>query len=141
MGEQLVGEADHFQLARLVTEIAWRIDHGKAETVHELFVDEGEMTLGQTSLRGREEIREWGRKRVAATYRTRHVCTNMRFVADGDDTAEGTTVVTQYLGEEDGLGMTLPNTVGEDHDRFVRTDHGWRLVSRHWDQLFVRQDP
>jgi hypothetical protein len=37
--------------------------------------------------------------------------------------------------------MTLPNTVGEDHDRFVRMDHGWRLVSRHWDQLFVRQDP
>jgi hypothetical protein len=79
MGEQFVGEADHLQLAQLVTEIAWRIDHGKADTVHELFVDEGP-------------------------------------------------------------GTTVPGAVGEDHDRFVRTDQGWRFVSRSFDLLFVRQD-
>jgi hypothetical protein len=104
MGDQLVTAADHLQLARLVTEISWRIDHGKADTVHELFVDEGTMTLGPTTLSGREQIREWGRQRAGATYRTRHVCTNMRFVADGDDAAEGTTVITQYRGEDDGAG-------------------------------------
>jgi hypothetical protein len=43
--------AGHVQLARLVAGIAWRIDRGKADTVHELFVDDGEMALGQTSLR------------------------------------------------------------------------------------------
>jgi hypothetical protein len=47
-------------LARLVIETAWRIDHGKAGTVQELFADEGQMNLGQTSLKGREEIREMG---------------------------------------------------------------------------------
>jgi hypothetical protein len=51
MDEQLVGQADHLELARLVIEIAWRIDHGKAGTVHELFADEGQMNLGQTSLK------------------------------------------------------------------------------------------
>ena len=27
------------------------------------------------------------------------------------------------------------------HDRFVRTNQGWRFVSRSFDLLFVRQDP
>jgi hypothetical protein len=140
MGERLVGETDHVQLAQLVTEIAWRIDHDKADTVHELFVDEGEMSLGQTILRGRDEIREWGRKRADATDCTRHVSTNMRFIADGDDRAEGTTVITQYIDQGAGPGTTVPGAVGEDHDRFVRTDQGWRFVSRSFELLFVRQN-
>jgi hypothetical protein len=65
----------------------------------------------------------------------------MRFVADGDDAAEGTTLLVQYLAEGDGLGTTLPRAVGEDRDRFVRTDQGWRFISRSFEQLFVRQDP
>jgi hypothetical protein len=141
MKEQLVGQADHLELARLVIEIAWRIDHGKANTVHELFADDGQMNLGQTSLKGRKEIREWGRRRDEVTYRTRHVCTNMRFVADGDDAAEGTTLLIQYLDEGDAQGTTLPRAVGEDTDRFVRTEQGWRFASRSFEQLFVRQDP
>jgi hypothetical protein len=28
--------------------------------------------------------------------------------------------------------------VGEDHDRFVRTEHGWRFKSRQWKPLFAR---
>ena len=30
--EQLVGESDHVQLSRLVTEHAWRADNGRADT-------------------------------------------------------------------------------------------------------------
>ena len=134
---QLVSEEDHLQLARLVIEIGWRIDHGQAETVHELFVDDGEMGLGEARLKGRDELREWGRRRSEATSRTRHVSTNMRFVADGDDYADGTTVLTVYMEEGDGPGTTLPRSVGEDRDRFVRTAHGWRFVSRDYDELFV----
>jgi hypothetical protein len=141
MEEQPVGQADHLELARLVIEIAWRIDHGKAGTVHELFAAAGQMNLGPTTLKGREEIREWGRKRDEVTYRTRHVCTNMRFVADGDEAAEGTTLLVQYLDDGDGPGSTLPRAVGEDRDRFVRTEQGWRFVSRSFEQLFVGQDP
>jgi hypothetical protein len=93
--------------------------------------------LGQTTLSGREQIRGWGRQRAGATYCTRHVCTNMRFMADGDDAAEGTTVTTQHRGEDDEAGATLPRIVGEDHHRFVRTDQGWRFAARHWHQLFI----
>jgi hypothetical protein len=32
MGDQLVPAADHLELARLVTDISWRIDHGNADT-------------------------------------------------------------------------------------------------------------
>lgn len=110
MGEPLVGETDHVQLARLVTEVSWGIDHGQADTVHDLFSDDGRMTLGQTVLRGRSELLAWGRERAAVTYRTRHVCTNIRFVAVGEDRAEGTTVITQYVddgGSPSGFSDTL----------------------------------
>ena len=64
----------------------------------------------------------------------------MRFVADGANAAEGTTVLTVFLVAGPGAATTLPWMVGEDHDRFVRTGHGWRLVSRRWVELFWRGD-
>ena len=44
--------------------------------------------------------------------------------------AEGTTVLTVFLVAGPGAATTLPWMVGEDHDRFMRTEHGWRLVLR-----------
>jgi hypothetical protein len=94
--EQLVSDTDHVQLSRLVTEHAWRADQGRADTIHELYVADGELIVGPTPLRGREAILEWGRELVAnAPWRSiRHVCGNMRFVSDGPDAAEGTTILT-----------------------------------------------
>jgi len=40
--KQLISETDHVQLSRLVTEHAWRADHDWADTIHELYVDDGE---------------------------------------------------------------------------------------------------
>ena len=34
---QLVSDADHVALERLVTEAAWRVDDGRSDTLHELF--------------------------------------------------------------------------------------------------------
>ena len=45
--EQLVSETDHLQLSRLVTEHAWRADQGRADTIHELYVDDGNLSLGR----------------------------------------------------------------------------------------------
>ena len=41
MPEQLVSDTDHVALSRLVEEISWRIDHGRADSVWELFVPDG----------------------------------------------------------------------------------------------------
>jgi len=62
--EQLVSETDHVQLTRLVTEQAWRADQGRANRIHELYVDDGELIVGPTPLRGREPILAWGRQIV-----------------------------------------------------------------------------
>ena len=43
--DQLVSETDYVQLSRLVIEHAWRADNGRADTIHELYVDDGELTL------------------------------------------------------------------------------------------------
>jgi hypothetical protein len=140
--EQLVSETDHVQLSRLVTEHAWRADNGQADRIHELYVEDGELILPPTTLRGRQAIYEWGRQLVEApSWRCiRHVCGNMRFVADGANAAAGTTVLTVFMVAGSGPATTLPWMVGEDHDRFVRTEHGWKLVSRRWVELFTRGD-
>jgi SnoaL-like domain len=140
--EQLVNEADHVELSRLVTEHAWRADNGRADTIHELYVDDGELDLPPMPLRGRQAISEWGHKLVEAPpWRAiRHVCGNMRFAADGANGAVGTTVLTVFMVAGEGPATTLPFQVGEDHDRFVRTERGWRFASRRWVELFTRGD-
>ena len=140
--EQLVSETDHVQLSRFVTEHAWRVDNGRADTVHELYVDDGELTLPPGTVRGRDALHAWGRAIVDNTpWQTiRHVCGNMRFVYDGDNAAIGTTVLTVFMVAREQAATTVPFNVGEDHDRFVRTEQGWRLVSRRWVELFTRGD-
>ena len=64
----------------------------------------------------------------------------MRFVYDGDDAAIGTTVLTVFMAAGGQPATTLPFDVGEDHDRFVRTEQGWRFASRRWVELFARGD-
>lgn len=140
--EQLVTALDHVEISRVVTEHAWRVDHGRADTVHELYVDEGELIVPPTPLRGRPAIYEWGQRLMAdSRWRTiRQVCSNMRFIADGLYSAEGTTVTTVFMVAERSATTTIPWMVGEYHDRFVRTHDGWKLVSRRWVELFTRGD-
>jgi hypothetical protein len=133
----LVSGEDHLGLTRLLTEIAWLIDHGRADRVHELFVDGGQMRLGPTAvLQGRDAIKEWGRLRPAVA--TRHVYTNQRFTRVDHDTAEGTTTVTVYMDSGNAPGTTVALMVGEETGRFVRTDHGWRFSLRQSDIVFSR---
>lgn len=136
-----VSEADYVALSHLVIEHGWRTDQGRAGTVHELYVEDGELVLPGLPLKGREAIRDWGRQLDAAPpWRSiRHVCGNMRFTADGEDGAEGSTVLTMFMTAREGPATTLPWSVGEDHDRFARTD-GWRFVRREWVELFARGD-
>jgi len=140
--EQLVSDTDHVQLARLVTEHAFRADAGRADTIYELYVENGELELQGTTLRGHKAIAEWGRALVEnQPWRLiRHVCGNMRFVANGPDEAEGITILTVFMVAGTGAATTLPFEVGEDHDRFIRTAEGWRFASRRWVELFSRGD-
>jgi hypothetical protein len=136
-----VSDADYVQLCRLVTEHAWRTDNGRSDTLHELWAEDGELDLGSTTLRGRKAIAEWGRQLVEHPpwLTIHHVCGNMRFMADGPDAATGSTILVVFM-DADGTRSSVPFNVGEDHDRFVRTEHGWRFVSRRWVELYERGD-
>ena len=71
-----------------------------------------------------------------------HVCGNMRFLATGDDTAEGITVLSVYVrNQHEAPGTSVPWTVGEDRDQFVRTENHSRLFARRWVSLFERPAP
>jgi SnoaL-like domain len=138
---ELVSDADYVQLSRLVVEHVWRNDNGHADTLHELYAEDGELDLGTTRLQGRKAIREWGRQ-VAENppwNSIRHVCANMRFVAAGPDAAEGITALVVFM-DADGTQSSVPWNIGEDHDTFVRTKEGWRIASRRWVNLFTRGD-
>jgi hypothetical protein len=136
-----VSDADYVQLCRLVTEHAWRTDNGRSDTLHELWAEHGELDLGSTTLRGRDAIAEWGRRLVEHPpwLTIHHVCGNMRFMADGPDAAVGSTILTVFM-DAGGTRSSVPFNVGEDHDRFVRTEHGWRFLSRQWVELYKRGD-
>jgi hypothetical protein len=140
--EQQVSDADYFQLSRVVTELAWRVDEGRADTLYELFTIGGELTLPNGVIRGREAIQAWGRQIVDnAPWRTiRHICGNMRFVYDGENAAVGTTMLTVFMVAIEQVSLTIPYSVGEDHDRFIRTPAGWKVTSRRWLELFERGD-
>jgi hypothetical protein len=135
--EQLVSDADHLSLTRLVVEIAWRIDHGQADRVWELFVADGVLDTSGTPLVGHDAIRDWGRARVASTVRTSHICSGMRFIDRGNGRATGSTLLTVFMHDGEGRGPAVPAVVGEDTDEFVRTDDGWRFASRTFETLFA----
>jgi len=143
VADRPVGDADYLALSRIVIDHAWLTDHGRADEVHELYVEEGELFLTpDVVLRGRSAIRDWGRQLVAAPpWRLiKHICGSMRFTAIGADAAEGYTSMAVYMTAGDDAATTMPWSVGEDHDRFVRTGQGWRLVSRRWTEHFARGD-
>jgi hypothetical protein len=142
---RLVSDADHVELSRLVTELAWRIDAGLASTAYELFAPElfapdGEIHIGPVDAVGIEAIKAWGKRldEENALPGIHHAVTNLRFVDDGGDRAYGTSLLTAYFVSAGEPNTTAPFAVGEDHDSFVHTDQGWRFASRTWVQLFSR---
>jgi len=140
--EKLVSESDYVELSRLVIEHTFRADNGHANTLDELYAENGELILPGVELRGRLAIREWGQQIVKnAPWRLiRHVCGNMRFISTGSNTAEGVVVLTVFMVTGQDAATTIPLTVGEDHDRYIRTEEGWKFISRKWVELFTRGD-
>ena len=131
-----VSGADYIELLRLVIEIAWRIDHGWADTVWQLFTPTGTLDSGGRPLVGQDEIRRWGAERSQSAAKTRHICSGMRFSYEGPDRAVGSTLLTVFVGEEAKVSAAIPSVVGEDHDEFVRTAAGWLFASRRFEVLF-----
>lgn len=142
MGLNGLSDLDHVALTRIVVETVWRVDHGLGHTMYEIFTEDGEIWYeGKLFCAGRDAIREWGHRRLDPET-VRHVATNVRFVADGPNRANGTGVEIVYHAAEKRLGpeATLPLMLGEWTFRCVRTDAGWRFSYINYHVMFDRRE-
>jgi hypothetical protein len=138
---------DWVSLTRLVHELAWRIDYDPP-SVGDLFDPTSSFSFIEnapkdpddptpTDVHGRETARKWAADRAKIQRRTRHVVSNLWFVATGPDTVSGTSVITIYMHDGPGTGEPIPLTVGEYRDTYARQQDGqWLVTSRHLERLF-----
>jgi hypothetical protein len=137
-----LSDLDHVALSRLLVEKMWRIDHGLADTIYELYTEDGEIRWdGKLLCKGHDALRQWGSDR-GNPGTARHSATNLRFEADGPGRASGSSVFVAYFGAEEQQGpeATVPLLVEECDLQCVRQDSGWRFVSTSYRVLFERRE-
>lgn len=113
---------------QLIAEYHWRLDHGQADTLHELvtgdYTSQGPMGL----MEGREAIKAWGARRVTQDAgEVRHFTggTRLRW-ADG--VLHGVTYYQTFRSTMED--PTHPASVGEFHQTFAQEDGVWLVRSR-----------
>jgi ketosteroid isomerase-like protein len=120
------------EIEALIAEHAWLVDHGHADRIHELYTADGCLLGIGPDMIGREAIAAYGKGRGQMTDRTaRHVCANIRLVAESADRIRGT--VVNMLFRHDGPGRGLPETmaVADYEDIYARDSDGrWRIAER-----------
>jgi hypothetical protein len=83
------------------------VDNGRADTVHKLYLDDGELNVPPTPLRGRQARLEWGRQLIEHRLGARFVtcAETCASVADG---SKGTTVLTVFMVAGNEAAATVP---------------------------------
>ena len=144
MDSDLQRMVDERACERLITTYTHLVDSGNAPAIADLFVDDGVWHTDEFAMRGQDEIRAGFVRRQGVTRRqSRHVCTNIVVNVDGDE-ATGLCYLVNYRHDSDTgeaakpAPADVPKYVGEYHDRFVRTEHGWRFADRYFDIAFLR---
>lgn len=125
-----VRRAIEWDCARLVSLYANLNDAADWAGVAALYAEDGVMTrptAPDAPIRGREAILAAFLARPART--TRHICSNIVIDVESEDLARGESAMLLFTGAAEPL-------VGSFHDRFVRTDEGWRFAERRGSLLF-----
>ena len=130
------------EIEALSIEYYYRIDHGEAESVVDLFTEDGLFHPGGSKpIVGRPAIRAYYAAR-SKSWVTRHVTTNLRLTYIDADHVEAVRLFTHYMGDRaDGAGPypAIPS-VGEYQESIVRgADGRWRYASRVASALFARR--
>ena len=116
--------AIEWECARLIAHYANLNDAGRWAEVAALFAPDGRLARPSSPdvfIEGREAILAAFLARPART--TRHICSNIVVEVAGPDDASAESAMLLFTGEAAPL-------VGSFHDRFVRTDAGWRFAER-----------
>ena len=116
----------------LIAEYAWRLDHGSADALHELFAEDGCLLGAGFNLCGIAAIRDWGRKRDAVVRTTRHVCSNLQIHAQLDGALYARSYVMVFRSESDVVTKPTLVFVGDYNDVILRDN-----ASNRW--LFSRR--
>jgi len=140
--ERLEIEAECY---RLVTAYCHYVDHGEAGRIAELFTDDGIWASAESTMNGKEAVREGFIRRENNRARmSRHVCNNFLLHEVNDKEARGIVYLTLYRhdGKEGRQFSPLegPVMVGEYRDHFVKTKDGWRIKHREAEASFLRFD-
>lgn len=124
----------------LVTKLNHYHDHRRAEEAAALFAEDGCWIRRGRPTRGPDLLASFQR---GGTRVNRHVGAATLITVLDENHAEG---VTYYLalhhdpGTADAklpLPFAPPTTMGEWHDKFVRTPHGWRFAQRETLRVFA----
>jgi len=124
------------ELEALLTEFAYRVDHGMAGTVHELFTVDGSIHGPGLAMRGRDQIAGQFGARARDTLRaSRHLWSNPRFEKLAGNLVQVTTAVQTFFGRlEEGADLPAAActlVVGDSIDVVGSCDDGrWRFRSR-----------
>ncbi len=114
-------------IEQLLTEFAYRVDHGQADRVHELFTPDATLSTPAFVLNGRDEIEARFKARAQDTARrTRHFWSNLRLSREGMAIVAITNALTVVASE--GVAPILMG--GSSRDVCVRRDDGWAFQSR-----------
>lgn len=128
----------------LVIAITQYGDHRDAEKATALFAEDATWLRAGKPYKGHAEILE-SYRRSSKTQVTRHMNGGTMVTIKDDNHAES---VTYYIALHHDpkvetpkfpLPFDPPFSMGEWHDKFVRTPQGWRFSSRETKRLFERQ--
>lgn len=123
----------------LVLDYAYYRDRPDADGVAELFTEDAKLTVLGETWTGRQAIHE----RIVAGMqgpRFRHMMSTIRIFPVDANSATGVSYVTVYTSPP-GDGPQPVNGfagLGEYHDKFVRTEAGWRIAERTFVLVFTQ---
>ena len=126
----------------LVIELVHAGDHGELEKAIDLWIPTGTWIRGGKPFTGREQLLE-SFKRASDTTLIRHLVVDTKITVKDESNAEG---VSYYLAinhdpktKEPKLPLPLePFSMGEWHDKYVKTPQGWRFSHREVKRLFQK---
>lgn len=134
-----LGIQDRMAIEDLLSEFSWRVDHGCAASVAELFVEHGVITTPSFSLRGREQIAAHFARRDAGTVLSRHQWSNLRLRSLGAGRAQAAVIVQTHLGTRTESAPSPPErcVVGDSIEVLEKGADGvWRFAERRLDVVF-----
>jgi hypothetical protein len=125
---------ERFAIQDLLTEFGLRVDHGRAATVAELFVENGVLATPMHTLEGRRQIEaHFARRDAPGTVLSRHQWSNLKLTMLEGDRVRAEMIVHTHLGTRGEAGPVRPDhvMVGDSLDVVERqSDGSWRFVER-----------